>query len=145
MRTVVPGLDLRLGTAHDGLNVGWSSVVTAVPEASTNRTEASPDSPLEFRLPLSWQRRSGAETRQWGWFISDRQRPTNEVRFVQAGHAGLALGFSRQLKGLEFGFGRQTWIVAPTNSHGTWTLSFRSGANGVTRLEEQTTNQIKPE
>lgn len=149
VQTVVPGLDLRVGTGHDGLNLGWSTVVVAEPVgfSPTKDMAGNPaNGGWRYEPPLGLARSDGANIRRMGWFYWNRPAPSQDgCRFIAAGHAGLALGLSRQLKGLEAGFGRQTWILAPTNRNGAWTLFFQSGVNGVTCLEEQQTHsQLNP-
>lgn len=146
VQTTIPGLDVRVGTGHDGMNLGWSTLVIAAP---TTQGSAPVDTPANggwrYEPPLGLARSDGASLRRLGWFYWNRPAPAADgCRFIAAGHAGLALGLSRQLKGLEAGFGRQTWILVPTNSSGAWTLFFQSGINGVTRLEEQTHSQPNP-
>lgn len=147
IRTAVAGLDVRLGTRHDGINLGWSSVAeaSASAEPAPTNSAAAAEGPWRYLPPLGWAREGPAGTRRLGWFVW--QRPpagTHACQFVAEGHAGLALGFNRQLGGLELGFGRQTWLRVPL-TNGAGTLSFRSGIHGPVELREGTTNPIKPE
>ena len=61
LRTVIPGLDLRLHSEHNGLNIGWSSTTVSKPvpgSPSTNAPiETVPAAPA-YRPPLAvaWSR-----------------------------------------------------------------------------------------
>ena len=147
VQTVVPGLDVRVGTGHDGVNLGWSSLLVAAP-LHTSETNTSVASRTErgwhYEPPFALEKSDGAQTRRVGWFLWQRGSPSLEgCRFIAEEHVGLALGLNRHLKGLEIGVGRQTWLLASRNSDGAWRLSFQSGVMGVTCLEEQTQNQIE--
>ena len=148
VQTLVPGLDLRLGTAHDGLTLGYSSVLVAgaLPDGGTPDPSPPPDPQWTFGWPLSWSRNDGTNIHRIGWALWDRPNPgEGKCRVVAEKHLGLALGMSRQLSGLEFGYGSQTWVVGPTNQSGAWSFSYQSGFVPEARLVElQTKPNTKP-
>jgi hypothetical protein len=132
VHTAVPGLDLRLGTAHDGLNLGWSSVQMAA---------ATPGEPVRQRLgylpPLGYAWTNGAAVQRVGWFFWQRPVITSaEPAFVAAGHVGLAFTLNPHQRGLDLGLSRQTWLITPTNHNGVLRLSLRPGTVPVFQHEE---------
>lgn len=148
VHTRVPGFDLRLGTAHDGLNLGWSSVLVAAatPPAvpAPAATNAAADTGVGFAFPLGMAWTNAAGAHRLGWFYWRWPGFADSgCRFVAANHAGLAVGTSSQLRGVQLGLGRQTWLMVPTNAAGSWRLSFNS-ATAAAELQDDSLSPTAP-
>lgn len=152
VQTKVPGMDVRIGTSYDGVTVGWSSVLAAsVASVQLTSTTASLDTGKRLRSfvpPLGFIWTDDTATHRLGWFFWYRPKTSSvPCHFVASSYGGFTVNGSPYSKGVEFGFGRQTWLVAPIDSDGAWRLDFRDSPGRMARLEQIhiTTNQIHTE
>jgi hypothetical protein len=155
VETRVPGLDLRFGTPHDGINLGWSQVLLAeATPAATNpvQTVSSPavaathsTATRHFAPPLGWIVEQDGTERRYGWFFWRRPTsPTVPARFIATSQAGLTLNLSPHDQGLGLGFARQTWTLVPAHTSGAWQLRFQSADAQALHFEALTLNPLPP-
>ena len=144
-RTIIPGLDLRLGTSHDGLSVGYSSVTIARPltnsqiDTSLNTTKG-----WRFSGPLGIIRETTNGVSKFGWFIWKRSLDQNRKPcFIAADGLGLGFLFNQHSRGINIGYESETWTVIPPQSNGSFELLYRTkGCNSLSFVDknDQKTN-----
>ena len=143
VQTAIPGLDVRVGTGHDGLNLGWSSLVVAQPmNLASEPPNTESESGWTYAAPLGLKKRDSEGVGFVGWFYWTRPKvASSNALFVASGHGGVAFGVNSRSAAVDIGFGRQTWLTAPRDSSGVWRLSFESGLAGKTVLIKESVHE----
>lgn len=131
-KTVVPGIDVRYKTGHDGLNLGWSSIAIAQPAppsapASSQTNENSHAASYLPPLAIAWSRDGTRHSLGWQWVPTPPPQP-HTPRFILATEAGLSLPINPHHTGLNLSLQRQTWLLMPPNAEtGTWHVHLEPG------------------
>lgn len=129
-RRIAPGMDLRLGGAWPGLNVGVAEQTVVYETPAVGVPAGAPAGVgtregLRFAAPLGVRWRAADGVRRWlGWVMVGSDGGPEPTRFVADAYAGASLLWSPAAAGLRLGLGRATLLPAPAD--GTHALSFRS-------------------
>jgi hypothetical protein len=120
------GLDLRVGSESDGVDLGWSAITSVVPSAArTEKTRAA--SGWEYAPPLGVTRRKEDGSQQWlGWVFFARTVPSAMVHFFHRSRLGASVGFSRSDTGIVVGGKWSTVLYAEAGHRGPYLLRFSS-------------------
>ena len=126
LHRVVPGIDLRIGSELDGLNVGYSSMDVLFPEDRRVRPQPATASPerIRYAFPagVRWTSKEGSN---WlGWFYLRRPEVKADLNFVRHSSVGLAINANAKLRGLELGFARETVLLVPPERKGICVLKY---------------------
>ena len=123
LRTVIPGIDLRLHSEHNGLNIGWSSTTVSKPvpgSPSTNAPiETVPAAPA-YRPPLAvaWSRNGIQHILGWQVVKELRLQPGTPC-LIDAQQAGLTLASNPHLTDIGLSISRHTFLLVPPDHDGT--------------------------
>jgi len=130
-KTVIPGLDVRYHTGHDGLSLGWSGISIARPstvENTTNATASTGAMTPTFVPPLAIAWTRDGRRRALGCMVLRNPILTPaEPRFIHATEAGLLLPINPHHTGLHLSLQRHTWLLVPPDADGAWHVHVEPG------------------
>ncbi len=132
LRTVVPGIDVRVHAASAGVNLGWSDLTVLCPvEATAQHDEPPPAASPRYAPPLgvSWHSADGTK-HLLGLVLFESGSPPRgeEAVFLHHLYGGVAVGFGSVLQGVEVGLGSTTVLSVPQDAPGFYVLRYASRA-----------------
>ena len=125
-RHVIGGLNLRFGGRWPGVHAGLEdTTVSTVSFTGTNRGKLL-NKPAQFAPPLAltWIR-SGVVCHA-GWFYRRSEPPMDTVQFIGESKLGLGVNWHPSARSLDFGYSRQTLLIAPARTEGVFLINFDS-------------------
>lgn len=130
-KTVIPGLDVRYDTGHDGLSLGWSgvSISRPSPEAIPGSGAASQPTATSAFLPplgIAWTR-DGQRHALGCLVVRNPILNPSEPRFIHATQAGLLMPINPHHTGLHLSIQRHTWLLVPLDADGAWRVHVEPG------------------
>lgn len=130
-KTVIPGLDVRYHTGHDGFSLGWSGVSISSPSNPadpSNAVESPRGTEPSFLPPLSiaWTR-DGQRHALGCLVVRNPILNPSEPRFIHATQAGLLMPINPHHTGLHLSIQRHTWLLVPPDADGAWRVHVEPG------------------
>ena len=130
-KTVIPGLDVRYHTGHDGFSLGWSGVSISQPSREEVRGSGAASQPTTTSvflppLAIAWTR--DGQCHALGCLVV--RNPIlnpSEPRFIHATQAGLLLPINPHHTGLHLSIQRHTWLLVPPDADGAWRVHVKPG------------------